>query len=310
MVTKIPVIPPKYRPITSAKGMDMVHDLNYLYHDLLEARKNYKDANETFGEAGEEYLTMVNAVQAISGLRDPVNQKSAEQGVKGVLRFAIGVGDTPKRAMYQRKVLGSAVDTVGRGVITADSDLDMDQVGIPKDMAFKIFRPYVIRRLSRMGMPATEALDAVDDQNKIARTALEEEMKDRPVVYNRAPALHRYAYVGAYGKIRDDDAIGLPYHTLKGIGGDYDGDQINIHVPSSAEAVADAKDKLMPSKNLFFTGDFETHYEPMQDYLAGLYLASTPDMEEPVRTFATEEEARRAFTRGDINARTPIRILK
>ena len=309
MITKIPVIPPKYRPITSARGMDMVHDLNYLYHDLLEARSNYTDADSVLGESGDEYMTMAHAVQAISGVRDPVNPKSVEQGVKGVLRFAIGVGDTPKSAAFQRKVIGSSVDTVGRGVITSDRNLDMDQVGVPKAMAYKIFRPYVIRRLTRLGMPATEALDAIREEKPIARKALEEEMRERPVVYNRAPALHRYAYVGAWGKIRDDDAIGMPYHTLKGIGGDFDGDAINIHVPASDEAIQDAKTKLMPSKNLFFTGDYETHLEPMQDYLAGLYLASTPNMKEPVRTFASEIEARRAFARGDINARTPIRIL-
>ncbi len=309
MVTKIPVIPPKYRPIVTARGMDMVHDLNYLYHDLLEARENYKEAQETFGDAGDEYVTMAETLQAISGVRDPVNPKTAEQGVKGVLRYAIGIGDTPKAAAFQRKVLGSAVDTVGIGVITADKSLDMDQVGVPKAMAFKIFRPYIIRRLTRQGMPATEAVEAVRNEEPVARKALEAEMRERPVVYNRAPALHRYAYVGAWGKIRDDDAIGLPYHTLKGIGGDYDGDRINIHVPSTEDAVKDAKEKLMPSKNLFFTGDFETHLEPVQDYLAGLYLASSPNTKEPVRTFVNETEARRAFARGEINARTPIRIL-
>jgi DNA-directed RNA polymerase beta subunit len=309
LISKIPVIPPRYRPVTKSRGTDMVHDLNYLYHDLLEARNNYSDATKEFGDAGDEYLTMWNAVRAISGVRDPVNPKTAEQGVKGVLRYAIGVGDTPKGAFYQRKVIGTAVDTVGRGVIAADKDLDIDEVGLPKDMAVKIFRPYVIRRLTRMGLPATEAIEAIKTETPMAMKALEEEMKARPVVYNRAPALHRYAYVGAWAKLRDDDAIGMPYHTLKGLGGDFDGDQINIHVPSTEEAVADATDKLMPSKNLFFTGSFETHLEPVQDYLAGLYLASTPKSGEAVRTFASAEEAKAAYARGEISARTPIRIL-
>ena len=309
MITKLPVVPPKYRPITSGRNMDMVHDLNYLYHDLLEARQNYSDALETFGSAGDEYGTMSDAVQAISGVRDPVYAKSAEQGVKGILRHAIGIGDTPKAAFYQRKVIGSAVDNVGRGVIAADADLDMDEIGIPKDMAFKIYRPYLIRNLVRSGIESTDAVRAVQEQSPIARKALDQVIEEIPVSYNRAPALHRYAYVGAKPVIRDDDAIGLPYQVLKGIGGDYDGDQINVHVPSSPEAIKDVREKLMPSKNLFFTGDFETHLEPMQDYLAGLYLASTPDTDETVQTFASEEEARRAFAQGKINARTPIRIL-
>jgi len=309
MISKIPVIPPRFRPISKAKNIDIVHDLNYLYHDLLEAKKNYNDAQEVFGEADDEYMTMMNAVKSVAGLREPVNPKSVDQGVKGILRYAIGIGDSPKSATFQRKVIGSAVDTVGRGVITADSNLDMDEVGVPEDMAWNIFKPFTMRRLRRYGYSARDSLKAVKDRTPVARKALEEEMAERPVVYNRAPSLHRYSYVGAWGKIRDDDAIGMPYHTLKGLGGDYDGDTVNIHVPVSSDSVDEVKEKLMPSKNLYFTGTFETHLEPNQDYLAGLFLASMPDPKEEVKTFANEEEARKAYARGEISARTPIRIL-
>jgi hypothetical protein len=86
-------------------------------------------------------------------------------------------------------------------------------------------------------------------------------------------------------------------------------DTVNIHVPSSQEAVDDVKNKLLPSKNLFFTGNFETHYEPMQDYTAGLYLAGKLDPGQKAVTFATVDEAKAAYARGLINARTPIRVL-
>jgi DNA-directed RNA polymerase beta' subunit len=185
----------------------------------------------------------------------------------------------------------------------------MDEVGIPEDMAWKIFRPFVTRRLVRLGLPGAEAVKAIKEKTPTARKALEEEMNVRPVVYDRAPALHRYSYVGAWGKLRDDDAIGMPYHTLKGIGGDFDGDAINIHVPVSPEAVTEVKEKLLPSRNLIHSGTFETHMEPEQDYLAGLFLASVPDSSKSVRVFANEEEAKLAFARGEISARTPIRIL-
>lgn len=135
-------------------------------------------------------------------------------------------------------------------------------------------------------------------------------MQERPVVYNRAPALHRFAYVGAYAKLRDDNAIGVPYFTLKGQGADFDGDQVNVHVPSSQEALDEVKEKLLPSKALWFTGDFETHLEPVQDYLAGLYLASIPNERETVRTFTTADDAKAAYARGEITARSPIRILQ
>lgn len=311
MVSKIPVIPPKYRPITRANGTEMVHDLNYLYKDLLTARENYQQAMTEFGSAGDEYSALADAVQAISGVRDPVNPKSVEQGVGGILRHAIGVGKSPKYATFQRKVIGSAVDNVGRGTITADADLDMDEVSIPAEIAWTSFRPFVIRRLTRSGYSAQEALKSVKERNPSATRALKEEMSERPVVYNRAPSLHKYSYVGAWGKLREhDDAIGLPYHVLKGIGGDYDGDNVNIHVPSSAEAVDEVKNKLFPSKNLFHSATYETHLEPTQDYLAGLYLASRPDKREATKTFDTVAEARKAFAKGEISLRTPIRILQ
>lgn len=309
MVSKIAVIPPRYRPVVRGKNTDMIHDLNYLYKDLFEAKKNYEGAVKTFGEAGDEYATLMQAVRAVSGIDGPVNPKTAEQGVKGILRYAIGLGDTPKHSNYQRKVIGTSVDTVGRSVITADRNMGLDDVGVPENMAWKIFRPYIIRRLVTNGTPPAEAIKSVEDRTPAASAMLDEEMQVRPVVYNRAPALHRYAYQGAWGKRVKGDAIHMPYQTLKAIGGDYDGDAINIHVPSSAEAIDDVKEKLMPSKNLLFSGNFETHYEPTQDYTMGLYMAGKMDPTQKTVTFANAKEAKAAYARGLINARTPIRIL-
>jgi DNA-directed RNA polymerase subunit beta' len=310
MVSKVAVIPPKYRPVISGQNVDMIHDLNYLYHDLMEAKQNHHEASKEFGKSGEEYWTLFKAVQAVSGVDDPVNPKSVEQGVKGVLKTAIGVGTSPKTANFQRKIVGTAVDMVGRGVVTADPSLDMDTIGMPINMAWETFKPYIIRRLAQNGMPGPDAVKAVTDRSHEAKKALEDEMAARPVVYNRAPALHRYAYTGAWAKLVDDDAIHVPYATLKSLAMDFDGDQSNIHVPTTPEAVEDVKNKLLPSKNLFFTGDFETHYEPQQDYVAGLHLAGKMDTKQPVRTFITAEDAKTAYLKGEIGARTPIRIIK
>lgn len=307
MVTKIPVIPPKFRPVTSGK-VDMIHDLNYLYHDLLEARKNYNEAVTEFGSAPEEYRTLWNAVKAVVGLHDPINQKTHELGVKGILRNAIGIGNSPKYGQFQRKVMGNSVDAVGRGVITADPDLDMDSIGVPKNMAWDIFKPYIIRKLVRNGLPAKEAVTAVRERKPVADKALQEVVKEEPIVYNRAPALHKFNYVGGWAKLRDDNAIGLPYYNLVGLAADHDGDAINLHVPSTPEAKQDAVTKLLPSKNLVAPSDFQPRLLPSQDFLAGLYLYTTPKAE-PEVVFSSEEEAMAAFKAGKISARTPIKIL-
>lgn len=309
LVSKLPVIPPRYRPIVQGQHVDMIHDLNYLYHDVMEAKQNYLDAMREFGEAPEEYATLVKAVRAVTGKEAPITPKHVEQGVKGVLSYAIGQGASPKTSTFQRTVIGTSVDTVGRTVITADGSLGMDEVGVPEDMAWDLFRPYVIRRLAREGLSPTESLKETKERTPRARKQLEEEMKVRPVVYNRAPALHRYAYTGGMAKLVAGDAFRVPYVTLKGLGADFDGDAENVHVPASEEAVKEVYDKFLPSKNLFFTGDFETHYEPVQDYTAGLYLATKPDRRQPLRTFTSLQEAKKAYARGEISARTPIRII-
>lgn len=309
MVSKIAVVPPRYRPVVRGESTDMIHDLNYLYHDLLEAKKNYGDAKTEFGSAGDQYLTMLNAVKAISGKESPVNPKTAEQGVKGILNYAIGLGSSPKYSTYHRRVIGSSVDTVGRTVITADGNLGMDEIGLPEKMAWSIFRPFVIRRLVQNGKPPAEAMTDIQQQTPEAKMALEAEMAHRPIVYNRAPALHRYAYQGAMAKLVPGDALHVPYHTLKVQQADFDGDQDNIHVPVSDDAIEDVKEKMMPSKNLHFTGNFETHYEPVQDYTAGLYLAGKKDDKQPVKVFLTADDAKSAYARGEITAQTPIRVL-
>lgn len=310
MLSRLPVLPPKYRPVLRARGVDMIHDANYLYHDLMEAGKNYRDHLTEFGNAGDSYLNLYHAAKAVSGMADPVDPKHAEQGIRGMLRFAIGVKDSPKYSRFQRKVIGNSVDTVGRSVITIEPDLDMDTIGIPEDMAWTQFRPFVISRLVRQGLSAAEAVKSVRSRTKQAEQALEHEMKERPVVYNRAPSLHRYNYVGAFAKMnRSRSDISIPQVVTKGLGADFDGDAINVHVPVSKEAVEEVKDKLFPSRNLLHPNSFDVHLEPTQEFLAGLYLASQKDNHKPPRVFATKADAMAAYTRGEIGVRDPVQIL-
>ncbi len=310
MISKLPLLPPKYRPVLRARGLDMIHDANYLYHDLLEAGKNYSEHQKEFGDAGGAYLNLYNSAKAVAGVANPVDPKHAEQGIRGMLRFAIGVKDSPKFSRFQRKVLGNSVDTIGRGVATIDPAMDMDSVGLPEDMAWTEFKPFVIGRLVRNGMPASEAVKAVKNRSKEAERALETEMSERPVVWNRAPALHKFNYVGAMAHInygRSD--ISTPQAATAGANLDYDGDQLNVHVPVSKEAVDEVKAKLLPSRNLLHPNSFDVHYSPSQEFLLGLYLASQKDPKKQTKVFATKADALAAYTRGELQADTPVQIL-
>ncbi len=308
LLTRMPVLPPKFRPVIRLGGMDRPHDANHLYHDLLVARQNYSDAVKHFGSAPDEYETMYQAARAVSGITDPVNPKSQEMGVKGMLRLAIGQQGSAKGARYQRKVLGGAVDLVGRGTATIDPELHMDHVKLPEEQAWKQFRPFVIRRLVRQGMPSAEAVKAVKERTKQADAALETEMGERPVVYNRAPELHRYNYVGAWAKRHPGSSIAVPQAPTKGLNLDFDGDNLNVHVPSSSEAVKEVLAKLLPSKNLWHTSNFEAHMTPNQEFAMGLWLAGKRDDKRPTQKFKTEADAEAAWKAGKLSLRDPIDI--
>jgi DNA-directed RNA polymerase subunit beta' len=288
----------------------MVHDANYLYHDVLEASKNWSEHQKEFGNAGDAYLNLYNSAKAVAGVADPVDPKHAEQGIRGMLRFAIGVKDSPKFSRFQRKVLGNTVDTIGRSVITVDPAMDMDSIGIPEEMAWKQFRPFVIARLVRSGMHAADAVKAVKNKSKQAEHALETEMSERPVVYNRAPELHRYNYVGGIAHInRGQSDISISQAVTKGLGADFDGDAIGVHVPVSKEAVNEVKAKLFPSKNLLAANSFDVHLAPSNEFLGGLYTASQKDHKKPTRVFATASDAMAAYTRGEIGVSDPVQII-
>jgi DNA-directed RNA polymerase beta subunit len=311
MLSKLPVLPPKFRPVVRTPNLDIVTDANHMYHDILEANRVHRETQDTFGHAHDQYATLYQAAKAAAGLANPVDEKKADAGVQGLLRFAIGIHASPKFSRYQRKVMGNAVDTVGRGVITVGPDMHMDQVGLPEDMAWTLYQPWITRRLVRSGMTATQAVKEVRNRSAMAEKHLLDEMKERPVVYNRAPSLHRYNYVGAEAHINKDRSdITIPYVTTKGAGADFDGDAINVHVPVSDAAVKEVYDKLMPSKNLLHPNSFDVHMEPMQEYLAGLYLATKKDDQKPVRTFITREDAKKAYARGEIGIRDPVQILQ
>ena len=123
----------------------------------------------------------------------------------------------------QRKLISTTVDNVGRGVISPDPNLDMDQVGIPEDKAFKIYERFVTRNLVRRGMSLREAREAVKNKTKVAREMLNEEMERRPVYISRAPVLHKFGILAAKPQITKGDVLRVSPLVVKGFGADFDG---------------------------------------------------------------------------------------
>jgi len=315
-ISKVPVIPPVFRPISYMEssgggGIPIVNDLNYHYKLLMHSIENFNEVKSTVGEenAKEELYEIYNTFKGLTGLTDPVHPKFVEKNIKGVLKTIFG--NSPKFSVLQRKLLSSTVDNVGRGVIVPDPDLDMDQVALPKDNAFDIYAKFIVRRLVRRGLPVSEALKHVKNKTDLALKVLIEEMEERPVYVNRAPTLHKFNILAMKPILTNDKAIHVNPFVLKGFNADFDGDTMQFHVPSTKEAVKEALERMLPSKNLFSIRDFTTpaHMPVEEDELAGLYLATRKKKTGRVHVFSTKREAIAAWKRGDIGINDEVRII-
>lgn len=307
---KVPVLPPAFRPVSVMGGskLPLVADANYLYKEVLEAADNFRAMRGVAEDLSDERLALYGAFKGAVGLGDPLHPKNQERQVKGVLRHIFG--GSPKSGVVQRKLLASSTDLVGRSVIVPDPGLDMDQVGLPETRAWEVYRPFIVRRLRRRGMPVADALRAVEDRTPLARGALVEEMGERPVIINRAPVLHRYGMMAFRPRLTAGDTLRVPPLIVTGFGADFDGDAMQYHVPAEEGAVRDAYDKMLPSRNLLAASNFRVHQLPGKEYGGGLYVATTARADRRPRTFATAADALAAYRRGEVGPDHPVEVVR
>lgn len=309
-VSKVPVIPPIFRPFSLAGDTFIPGDANELYKDLLNYRKVFEDLKGELGEEGarDSANNLYGAVKAVYGYGDAINPKSKQRGVSGFLQQLIGKGSGPKFSTFQRRLFSKTMDSVGRGVITAGPELDMDEIGIPETMAWKLYGPYVQRRLVQSGMSSLGALDHLTDKTDFARKALDREMGERPVVYSRAPAWHKYNTIAGWAKLTEGDNIVTNPYSLGPAGGDHDGDTVNIHLPSMKESVEEAKNILMPSKMVFSIKEEDRIMPALKhEQILGLYGAKHRPAKN-FHQFGTEEEALTAIKGGQVSLQDEIEI--
>lgn len=228
--SKVPVIPPAFRPVSLVDGMQLTSDANLLYKDVFEANKNLKELSQHTDDLGDERVALYKSIKAAAGLGDPISVKLQDKKVAGLLEHVFGKG-APKLGMYQRRVLANPVDVVGRSTIVPDPNLDMDQVGIPESKAWTVYQPFIMRNLARKynsdggHTPMTELTKWIANKDPRAKTALFEEMKTRPVLVNRAPVLHKFGFMAAWPVITAGDTLRISPINTAGFGADFDGDQ-------------------------------------------------------------------------------------
>lgn len=224
VLTKVPVLPPQFRPVSlMGDDMPLVDDANYLYKELFEANANYGKAISRLGDknAGPEAAATYAAFKAVVGLGDPIGQKTKEKEVRGILKHVFGTN--PKYGTMQRKLLSTTVDNVGRAVISPNPDMDMDSIGIPEEQAFDVYERFVTRQLVRRGMSVRQAREEIMNKTRVAKEALLMEMERRPVYASRAPVLHKFGILAFKPRLVKSSTLQVSPLIVKGFNADFDG---------------------------------------------------------------------------------------
>ena len=217
-----------------------------------------------------------------------------------------------KQGRFRQNLLGKRVDYSGRSVIVVGPELRMHQCGLPKPMALELFKPFVIKRLVDQGFAQNmkSAKRLVDRGDSAVWGVLEEVISEHPVLLNRAPTLHRLGIQAFEPILVEGKAIHLPPLACAAFNADFDGDQMAVHLPLSAEAQAEARSLMMASDNILKPADGHTVTMPSQDMILGLYYLSTvmEGAKGQGRVFSSLAEAEMALDLHEIDMQAEVLI--
>ncbi|MEM2003603.1 MAG: hypothetical protein QXQ37_03000 [Nitrososphaerota archaeon] len=301
---RVPVIPPKFRPIVVTDYSIVIADVNTLYQDLMEANTILSEQKNYLTDLSDSRLAVYDALKAVVGIGEPIQVKHKLQELQG---FIGQIASQKSKYNYVlRKLLSITADLTGRAVIIPNPGLKIDEVGLPVEQAWKLYRPFIIRRLVQDGYNLMEAFEHYLNQTPAARERFLEEIKVRPVIVNRAPVLHKYGVMAFWPVLTRNKVIEFSPFVCATFGADFDGDAVQVHVPVSPDAVKEAIDKMLPSKNLLSAANFDINYPIKNEFLAGLWYATSQRKQmKPIR-FRTVDEVIKAFKRGEVDVDTPV----
>lgn len=301
---RFPVLPPVFRPVSVAGGGLIVADVNALYQDLYEAADILAEQKTYTDDLADARLALYRAMKAVAGLGEPIQAAHKQQELKGLLKQIMG--PSHKWNYVLRKLLSFTTDLTGRAVIAPNPSLNIDQIALPEPQAWVIFKPFIIRGLVKRGVPLVEAIRNYEGRTNIAREELLRVMNERVVLMNRAPVLHRFGFMAFYPVLTQNNVIEINPQIVSSFGADFDGDAVQVHVPVSEEAQREAREKMLPSRNLFSPGTFGIMYPAEREYAMGLWLASVARKSKPPKVFKSKEEAIKAYKQGKIAFDDPI----
>jgi DNA-directed RNA polymerase subunit beta' len=313
VLTVLPVIPPDLRPLVPLDGGRFAtSDLNDLYRRVINRNNRLKRLQE------------LNAPEIIIRNEKRMLQEAVDvlfdNGRRG--RAITGTNKRPLRSLsdmlkgkqgrFRQNLLGKRVDYSGRSVITVGPDLRLHQCGLPKKMALELFKPFIYRRLQEKGYVTTvkSAKKMVEKETSEVWDALDEVVREYPVMLNRAPTLHRLGLQAFEPVLIEGKAIQLHPLVCTAFNADFDGDQMAVHVPLSIEAQAEARILMMSTNNILSPANGMPIIIPSQDIVLGIYYLtrSQSGVKGEGMIFSDPDEVRSALDAQAVNLQAKIKV--
>ncbi len=315
ILTVLPVIPPDLRPMVQLDGGRFAtSDLNDLYRRVINRNNRLKRLLELGAPdviVRNEKRMLQEAVDSLidNSQRGKARSRRGRRELKSLSDMLKG-----KKGRFRRNLLGKRVDYSGRSVIVVGPKLKMHQCGLPKTMALELYRPFVISRLVAHNYAANVrgAKRFIERNRPEVWEVLEEVIKERPVLLNRAPTLHRLGIQAFEPVLVEGSAIQLHPLVTTAFNADFDGDQMAVHVPLSEKAVGEAREFMLSSRNLLKPADGEPIIGPSKDMVLGVYYLTKDDervFKGEGRIFGSIEEVEMAYALSQVTVPTGIKLL-
>lgn len=313
----MPVLPPNMRPISLSSGVGSVGDVetvdvNHLYKQVGIANMQYNEmpkgatasmvhtrTSNLYESVKQTYTegALNNRGAPISSLLQTITNPKAAKGTR-----------QGKEGYFQKRLIKRRSDLSGRSTVTVEPDLNLDELGLPRKMAMQVYRPFIVRELKANGYSSREALEKLKTEPKsdVVSSALERVVKNRPIIIKRDPVLHKFGMMAFYPRIIEGKAIQIHPMTVGGFNADFDGDTMAVFVPTSDEAVEEAK-RMTPSQNLIGTKNFRLMNTPSWGYAYGIWQLT--ELRKEVKfSVSGPREALKAHKEGKIQLNDTIRI--
>ena len=281
----LPVLPPDLRPMVQLQGGRFAtSDLNDLYRRVIN-RNNRLNRLINLG-APEIILRNEKRMlqEAVDALIDATGRTSRRPGATGHILRSLSDMLRGKQGRFRQNLLGKRVDYSGRSVIVVGPRLKLDQVGLPKEMALEMFKPFVLRDMISHGLASNVkgAKNVLESRPGEVWDILEEIIKDHPVLINRAPTLHRLGIQAFFPILVEGNAIAIHPCICAGFNADFDGDQMAVHIPLSSKAKEEAKRLMMARENILKPADGTPVTLPNREMVLGTFYITSIDETLPV----------------------------